>query len=164
MRHTNTQKHPKTNIYTLQLQQNECWDMTGFEDSGWWPFQEGLSFFCRHIFAPFTHCKYDFIPFTSHQWVSTWKLITGHITLSDVPSKTEHRILYAMKYYGDDSQRPFGNHPWQKPFLMTFFKKVISFKKKKVFGMGCLQAFGNIPPSIILYSSLWGSPPSGYDK
>ena len=45
-------------------------------------------------FAPSTHCKYDFIPFTQLQWASTWKLRICHITLSAVPSKTEHRILY----------------------------------------------------------------------
>ena len=47
-------------------------------------------------FAPSTHCKHDFIPFTQLQWTSTWKLKICHITLSDVPSNTEHRILYEM--------------------------------------------------------------------
>ena len=69
--------------------------MTGFEALGGWHWQEDRSCFC-HIFAPSTHCKYDFILFTSHQWVSNWKLRTGHITLSVVPSKTEHRILYGV--------------------------------------------------------------------
>ena len=48
-------------------------------------------------FAPSTHCKYDFIPCTSHQWASTWKLRICHITLCVVPSKTEDRILYVEK-------------------------------------------------------------------
>ena len=57
--------------------------------------------------APSNHCKYYFIPFTSRQWAigngqwsmgngqwaSTWMLRTGHMTLSPVPSKTEHRIM-----------------------------------------------------------------------
>ena len=65
--------------------------MTGFEPSGGWHLQEGLSCFCR-IFAPSTQCKYDFIPFTSHRWASTWNLRICLITLFAVPSKTEHRI------------------------------------------------------------------------
>ena len=43
-KHTNTQKHKHTQ--TIPLQPTECWDMTGFEDSGGWPIQEGLSCFC----------------------------------------------------------------------------------------------------------------------
>ena len=82
-------------MHTQTLLPTECWDMTGFEDSGGYPIQEGLSCFC-HIFAPSIHCEYDFIPFTSPQWASTWILRTGHITLSAVPSKTEHRILYEL--------------------------------------------------------------------
>ena len=47
------------------------------------------------ILFPFsTHCKIYFIPLTSRQWTSTWMLRTGHITLSAVPTNTEHRILY----------------------------------------------------------------------
>ena len=59
----------------------------------WIALQEGLIYLSSYL-SHSTHCKYDFIPFTSPQWVSTWKVRTGHITLSDVPSKTEHRILY----------------------------------------------------------------------
>ena len=61
--------------------------MTGFEASGGWPVQNGLSCF-RHIFAPSTPFKYDFIPLTSRQWVSTWKLRTGHITWCPVKLST----------------------------------------------------------------------------
>ena len=61
-----------------------------------WATQECLSCFC-HIFAPSIHCKYDFIPFTCRQWLSTWNLRTCHITLTAVLSKTEYSILYV--YY-----------------------------------------------------------------
>ena len=72
--------------------------MTGFEASDGWLFQNGLSCFC-HIFTISIHYKYDFIPLTSRQLVSTWKLRTGHITLSAVPSKTKHSILYDQHTY-----------------------------------------------------------------
>ena len=51
-------------------------------------------------FAPSTHSKYDFIPFTSHQWALTWKPRICHITLSTVKlsgSKTEQGILYEVE-------------------------------------------------------------------
>ena len=58
-------------------------------------------------FAPSIHCKYDFIPLTSRPWAPTWKLRTGHIILSDVPSKTEHRILYISKSTTRTEPTPF---------------------------------------------------------
>ena len=71
--------------------------MTGFEASGGWPWQEGLRCFVI-LFALSTHCKYDFIHFTCCQWTSTWMVRICHIALTDVPSKTEHRILYVYVY------------------------------------------------------------------
>ena len=44
--------------------------MTGFEALGGWHWQEDHSCFC-FIFAPSTHCEYDFIPFTSCQFFNS---------------------------------------------------------------------------------------------
>ena len=50
------------------------------------------------LFALSTHCNSDFIPFTCCQWPLTLKLRKGHITLSPVPCKIEHRFLYALRH------------------------------------------------------------------
>ena len=99
LKYTQTQSHNHTNTQTLPIyysQQNLICDMTGFEASGGWPVQKVLSSFC-HIFAPSTHCKCEFIPLTSHQWVSTWNPRAGHITLSVVPSKLS-TAFFMVKY------------------------------------------------------------------
>ena len=67
--------------------------MTNFEVSCGGRCQEGLSCVC-HIVDSSTHCKYDFIPFTSRHSPSTWTLKTGHIALTAALSKTERSILH----------------------------------------------------------------------
>ena len=53
--HTNTHTK-KAHTHTLPLQSTNCWDMTGFADSGGggWPLQEGLNCFCQLV-DWFTH-------------------------------------------------------------------------------------------------------------
>ena len=46
------------------------------------------------LFALSMYCKFDFIPFSSCRWPSTWTLRKSHITLSPVLTKTKHIILY----------------------------------------------------------------------
>ena len=79
---------------------NTC-SMTGFEASGGWRWQDGLTcschtfaLYCKYTYSLSLLCKYEFIPFTSPQSLSTWNLRTGHIALTAVLSKTEYRILY----------------------------------------------------------------------
>ena len=82
-KHTNT----KSNTLSIQLLRNDrFW---GFR---WVALTRRSELFLSYCFHS-PHCKYDFIHFIYCQWKSTWMIITGHITLSAVPSKTEHRIM-----------------------------------------------------------------------
>ena len=86
-KNSQTQKHYHFNQLTFKI-----WQVLRLQADS--PSKKAQVVFVIY-FAPSTHCKYDFIPFTQLQWSSTWKLKICHITLSAVPSKTEHRILYA---------------------------------------------------------------------
>ena len=84
--------------------------------------------------------------FTSLQWVSAWMLKTDHITLSTVPSKTEHRILYAIVDWLGIPKSFFS-------FLLLDFEKTII---KKIYGYAklvgvflCCKFF--LPPSVSYY-------------
>ena len=87
-KNSQTHKHYHFNQLTVKI-----WQVLRLQVDG--PSKKAQVVFVIY-FAPSTHCKYDFIPFTQLQWASTWKLKICHITLSAVPSKTEHRILYVF--------------------------------------------------------------------
>ena len=113
--HKHTQKKPRHKYYHYNQLNFGIWQVLKIYVDG--RFKKDWVV-CCHIFAPSRNFKYDFIPFTSCQWASTWKLRTGHITLSAVPSKTEQRILCAPP-------PKTHTHAHQIYMVLTFLSNVI---------------------------------------
>ena len=111
-KNSQTHKHYHFNQLTVKI-----WQVLRLQVDG--PSKKAQVVFVIY-FAPSTHCKYDFIPFTQLQWASTWKLRICHITLSAVPSKTEHRILYDRHWWLENCRKR--RNDWQCPGLSLWGK------------------------------------------
>ena len=88
--HQHTKKQTDTHYHYKQLNVG-IWQVLRIQVDG--SFKKGLV-----VFVIFLPPAYTVDMTLSRQWVSTWTLRTGHMALSTVPSKTEHRILYAKEY------------------------------------------------------------------
>ena len=112
--------------------------------------QNGLSCYC-HISTPAHTVNMSLHPLTSCQWVSTWKLRTGHITLFAVPNKTEHSILYEYFWLPDIAIDEWVNKGHTKLNMFLVFGeqiKSLSSKQSK------LNFLNRLHPIIVFLCSL----------